>query len=48
MKKFTIELSDDSAAAFEEIAKMNNVSVKDLLQSILQRIIETHKKTFFE
>ncbi|MCL2433200.1 MAG: hypothetical protein FWD16_01590 [Clostridia bacterium] len=46
MKTFTIELPDELAATYQDIATLNDLSMEEILQSILQRIIETHKKTF--
>jgi len=48
MKSFKIELPDDIAVTYEEIAKLNEIPVEELLQSVLAKIIETHKKAFCE
>ena len=48
MKKYTIELNDDLATIYEDIAKMNNKSVEESLQIILKRVIETLLKNSSE
>jgi len=48
MKAFTIELPEDLAATYEDIARLNGLPVEQILQSILARIIETHKNAFFK
>ena len=37
MKKYVIELEDDLAAIYEDIAKMNKKSTEEALQFILKR-----------
>ena len=41
MKKYTIKLSDDLSAIYEDIAKINQKTVEEALQIILTRVIET-------
>ena len=42
--KYTIELSDDLATVYEDIARINNMPVEEALQRILGRVIETMTK----
>jgi len=41
MKKYTIELDEDLAAIYEDIAKVNHKSVEQAFQILLKRMIET-------
>lgn len=39
MKKYTIILSDDLSAVYEDIAKMSRVSTEECLQNVLDKVI---------
>ena len=41
MRSYTVELTDDLSAIYEDIAKMNHKSAEEALQIILKRVIET-------
>jgi len=41
MKKYTIELDNDLAAIYEDIAKMNGKTIEEALQIILKNVIDT-------
>ncbi len=41
MKSYIVELTDELAVIYEDIAKMNNRKVEDCLAIILERVIRT-------
>jgi len=40
MKKYTIELNDDLATIYEDLAVMNNKSTEESIQNMLKRVID--------
>ena len=41
MKKYTITLNDDLSEIYENIAKMNQTTAEEALQTVLKRVIPT-------
>ena len=44
MKQYIIELGNDLAIIYEDIARMSSMSVEEAMQRILKRVIETMLK----
>ena len=41
MKKYTITLNDDLSEIYENIAKINQTTTEEVLQTVLKRVITT-------